>query len=197
MAPFPLSDKTGKNMIRVVQFETRYPANRDPVDWVLVAPMGESFTRTQTWHRVKKIKPPETQDDNILNSLSYKDMAAKWSIIGPAYEAWKEGNTIPDSGTPLEAWSGVSKEQVKILKALDVRTVEDVRDMGDATISKLRIPNARQLPKLAGDYLSGATEAEKDAKIAQMEEKMAAMEELLAESMKKKPGRPKKEPEAA
>ncbi len=172
-------------MIRIVEFQTRYPANRDPQDWVLVAPIGDGFSKTQTWHRVARIKPPEDADDTTRNGLSYKDMEAKWSVIGPAYEAWKAGNELPETGTPLEAWSGVSKEQVKVLKALDVRTVEDVRDMGDSTMSKLRMPNARQLPKLAGDYLSGADTAAKDAEIAEMKEKMAAMEEMLAESMKK------------
>lgn len=185
-------------MIRIVEFETRYPANRDPVDWVLIAPMGEAFTKTQTWHRVKKINPENWPEDK-RGGEGYTDAQAKWSVIGPAYEAWKEGTEIPETGTPLEAWSGVTKEQVKILKSLDVRTVEDVRDMGENTMTKLRIPNARQLPKLAGDYLSGADSAEKDAKIAELEERMAAMTEMLEQQLEKpakaekpKRGRPKK-----
>lgn len=185
-------------MIRVVDFKTEFRPGKTPIDWVLIAPMGEDFTRTQTWHRVEKVRPDEKADSNVKESLSYKDMAAKWTIIGPAYEAWKNGQEIPDEGTPLAAWSGVTADQARALQALDVRTVEDVRDMGDAVMQNLRLPNARQLPKLAKEFLEGSTAAEKDAKIAEMEEKMRAMEEMLEESMsapkeKAKRGRPRKQ----
>lgn len=186
-------------MIRIVEFETRYPLGRDPVDWVKIAPMGEAFTKTQTWHRVHKLDPakfpPHKQE-----GASFQDAQAKWSVIGPAYEAWKSGNEIPADGTPLETWAALTKAQVAMLKSLDVRTVEDVRNMGDNTISKLRMPNARQLPKLAASFLDGADSAEKDQRLADLEEKLAAAMELLEErtqAEEKKPrGRPRKEPEA-
>lgn len=167
-------------MIRIVKFETRYPANREPEDWVLVAPKGEAFDKVQTWHRISKIDP-NNFPQHRQNGQSFMDAQAKWTEIEPRYMAWKAGNELPDEGTPLEAWSGVSAQQVKVLKGLDVRTVEDVRDMNDSTMSKLRIPNARQLPKLAAEYLSGADSAEKDAKIAEMEERLAAMSEAMEE----------------
>lgn len=186
-------------MIRIIRFETEYRVGKDPVDWVLVAPIGEDFQKTQTWHRVHKINPENVPLDRREGN-SYADMKAKWSVIGPAYEAWKEGSKVSETGTPLESWAGVTSQQVKLLKELDVRSVEEVRDMGDGIIAKLRFPNARQLPKLAKDYLEGQSVAEKDAEIAEMRERMAAMEELLnqqAETKKRGPGRPKKEPEAA
>lgn len=183
-------------MIRVIKFETRYRVGKDPVDWVLVAPMGEDFEKTQTWHRVAKIRPSETADPNIRDSESYKDMEAKWTIIGPRYEAWKHGNEIPDEGTPLGAWSGVTAEQAAALRALDIRTVEEVRDLPDGVKQQLRLPNIPALQLMAREFLEGRTAAEKDAELAEMREKMAAMEELLAERMAadapKKPGRPKK-----
>lgn len=182
-------------MIRIVEFETRYAPGKDPVDWVCLAPQGEAFLKTQTWHRVAELNPANFRPHK-REGMSYEDAKAKWSVIGPAYEAWRAGNEIPTTGTPLEVWAALSPEQVKLLKALDVRTVEDVRDMGDNTMSKLRMPNARQLPKLAADFLSGATSAEKDAKIAELEERMAAMTELLEERLaaeKPKRGRPPKE----
>lgn len=182
-------------MIRIVKFETRYPLHKDPVDWVLVAPMGESFDKVQTWHRVSKINPenfpPQRQEGEGFN-----DAVMKWKVIGPAYEAWKAGNSLPESGTPLEAWSGVTPEQVKLLKSFDVRTVEDVRDMGDNTMTKLRIPNVRQLPKLADEYLSGADSSEKDARIADLEERLAAMAEVMEEMTAPKPKKPAPKPKS-
>lgn len=189
-------------MIRVMEFKTEYRAGKDPVDWVLVAPKGAEFDKTQTWHRVSRIKPDPDANKNVKESASYIDMQAKWSIIGPAYEAWSEGSGIPETGTPLSAWSGLSVEQAKYMVSIGVRTVEDVRDMGESTIEKIRFPNARRLPELAKSWLEGEQVAEKDAKILDMQAKMEAMEEMLAERLnaepeKKKPGRPKKQTEAA
>lgn len=183
-------------MIRIVEFKTEYRPNREPVDWVLVGPVGADFDKTQTWHRVSKIRPPDTTDENYKKSDTYLDMAAKWSIIGPAYDAWKSGEELPEDGTPLAAWPGVSKDQAEALKSVGINTVEAVRDMPEDMKGKLKMPNIHQLPKLAGDYLEGASAAQKDAEIADMREKMAAMEEMLKESMAK-PKRRKKETEAA
>lgn len=189
-------------MLRVVEFKTEYRVGKDPVDWVLVAPSGPAYEKTRTWHRVEKLRPPVDADATTKESLSYVNMAARWEVIGPAYEAWKAGQEVPVDGTPLEAWSGVTAEQARFLKAMSVRTVEEVRDMGDAAVSQLRFPNARQLPKLAKDYLEGADSAAKDAKIAEMAERMAAMEAMLEaraeDKPKRGPGRPRKtESEAA
>ena len=180
-------------MIRVIKFWSEYRVGKDPVDWVLLAPRGEDFERTQTPHRVNKINP-ENWPELKRSGDSFKDAEAKWSIIGPAYEAWKRGEELPEDGTPLEAWAGVTPEMAKALKDQDIRTVEDVREMGDGVMAKLRLPNARNLPALAAKFLDGQSVAEKDAQIKEMEERMKAMEALLEESMEKpKRGRPRKE----
>lgn len=188
-------------MIRVLEFKTEYRVAKDPVDMVLVAPLGAEFEKTQTWHRVAKITPDPDMPEDKAGSATYQDMIAKWKVIGPAYDAWKNGNALPDDGTPLSAWSGVTAEQAKFMKSVGIRTVEEVRDMGEATVEKLRFPNARKLPALAKSWLEGENVAEKDAKILEMQAKMDAMAEMLEEQMKAdKPKRgrpPKQETEAA
>lgn len=183
-------------MIRIVEFETRYPLGKDPIDWVLIAPKGEAFLKTQTWHRVAKLNP-ENFPPHKQSGLSFEDAQAKWSVIGPAYDAWKAGTDLPETGTPLVVWPALDKEQVKVLQGLDVRTVEDVRDMGDNTISKLRFPNARRLPELAADFLKGTDSAAKDQELADLRNQVEAMKEIIEENMaekqaSKKPGRPPK-----
>lgn len=181
-------------MIAIVEFKTEYRTGKEPVDMVLIAPKGAAFEKAQTWHRVSKLNP-ENVPPNKREGLSYEDLCAKWSLIGPAYEAYRSGNEVPETGTPIEAWAGVSAEQAKFLKAMAIRTVEDVRDMEEQTIDALRWPDARKLPKLAKEYLEGAGLAEKDAQIAEMAERMAAMEAMLEEraaAAAPKRGRPKK-----
>jgi hypothetical protein len=185
-------------MLRIVEFKTEYPAGRDPVDMVLIAPIGAAFERQQTWHIVKHLRPEQNPDDTLKASQKYQDLAAKWSVIGPAYDAWKAGNEMPEDGTPLDAWSGVTVEQAKFLKAMGIKTVEAVRDMGDRSIESCRWPNARKMPELAKRWLEGDGEAKKAAKISDLEEQIAIMREMLEEKTEKRgPGRPRKEPEAA
>lgn len=179
-------------MLKVLDFKQDYRIGREPVDMVLVAPAGPDFEKTQTWHRVSKLKPRETDDPAILDSMTHKDMVAKWSVIGPRYEAWKRGHDIPETGTPLAAWAGVTAEQARHLREMGINTVEDVRDMGDAAAEKLRIPNARKLPQMAKRWLEGEAVAEKDAKIAEMEERLAVMAELLEERMKPEEDKPRR-----
>lgn len=183
----------------ILEFKTEYKGDR-AIDWVHVAPSGEAFDRVRTWHRIKDVKPPENVDADKRHALTYVDMSEKWKVIGPAYEAWKKGEDVPETGTPLAAWAGVSTEQAAVLKRMGIRTVEDVSTMSDSTTDKLNFPNARKLPALAKTYLDGKGQADTASELVAMREKMAVMEEMLVEASKaaeaaksaKSPGRPKK-----
>lgn len=181
--------------VRVLEFRQTYHGSK-AVDEVLISPAGEAHMKTQTWHRVAKLRPPEDVDERTRNADTYVAMNARWSVIGPAYDAWKAGTDLPETGTPLEAWSGVTADQAKILKGFLIRTVEDVRDMSESTFTKLPFPNARKLPELAKAFLEGAKDAALAAENAELKERMAAMEELLQAQMqdtpKPKRGRPPK-----
>ena len=184
----------------VLGFKTEYRADR-ATDWVEIAPSGEAFERTRTWHRIKDIQPPESVDFDRQEGISYKVQTARWNVIGPKYQAWKAGQDIPADGTPLAAWAGVSPEQAEHLKRMGIATVEAVSTMNEGAIARLPFPNAAKLPKLAAEWLSSKGEAAKDAMIADMAERMALMEEMLAaqadQPEKRGPGRPRKQEEAA
>ena len=182
--------------IRAVEFKTDY-AKKKPVDWVRLAPSGEAHLKTQTWHRVEKLRPPVTLDDRDRNADTHVAMSARWTVIEPAYKAWKAGTEIPENGTPLAAWSGVTPDQADLLRNMSIRTVEDVRDMSESAFTKLPMPNARQLPKLAKEFLEGADSADKDKKIADLEERMMAMTEMLEAQAEKTPRAKPKQQEAS
>ena len=185
-------------MLKIVEFRTTYRPGKSPVDKVLLAPEGPGFDKTRTWHRVKDLTPPDGVDQRTADSDTHRDMVAKWSIIGPAYEAFKKGEEVPIDGTPLAAWSGVSADQAKFMRGMAILTVENVRDMQEDAIGTLGWPGARQLPKLAAEYLDGVSGAEKDAEITDLREEMAAMRELLEEqAASQKPAKKPKQSEAA
>jgi len=184
---------------RIVEFKTHYRAGKPPVDMVLLAPAGPAYERTRTWHRIKDLMPPDYVDDTTRNGLSYQALAARWEIVEPAYAAWKSGNEIPETGTPLGAWPGVTRDQSDSMRRLGVKTVEDVKAMSERALEQLNWPGARELPKLAAAFLDGTSAAEKDAKIEEMQARMEAMEEMLEARVADKPrrGRPPKEADAA
>ena len=180
--------------IRVLEFKQDY-ANGKATDMVLIAPIGEAHQKTQTWHRVSKLIPTDNMRNDARKSDSFMAMEARWSIIGPAYEAWKNNSDLPETGTPLAAWSGVTKDQAGLLKGMGMRTVEEVAEASVEAVAKLPFPNARKLPALAAAFLKGEDAAAKDARISEMEERMAAMAEMLEAQAAEKPkrGRPAKQ----
>lgn len=183
-------------MIIVLSFKSEI-ANGKRRDWVLVAPPGQDIEKVQTWHRVSDLQPKG--DESVQDTPQYQVVKARWDVISKAYDAWLLGEEIPDNGTPLAAWAGVSQEQANYLKTMRIRTVEEVAAMTDGQMAAYPFPSARKLPSMAKGFLESRSEVEKDAKIAAMQERMDAMEEMLAASQPEKrgPGRPKKVDEAA
>lgn len=164
-----------------VEFKTEYPPTGDPVDWVLLAPRGAAFEKVRSWHRVSKLMPPERLTDKDKDSMHWQVMLGRWEQIGPKYKAWKEGQEIPEDGTPLAAWSAITPQQAEVLRKMRIMTVEHVRDMDDRSLTELRFPNARRLPELAAQFLASRDVVSRDEEMASMREKMEAMEEMLAE----------------
>lgn len=180
----------------VIKFKTEYPNGKE-TEWVELAPVGESYDKCRTWHRIKDVRPPENAN---RESATMQAMFGRWEVIEPAYSAWKAGMAVPEGGTPLAAWSGVTPEQVSVLATMGIRTVEDVSTMTEGAVGRLPWPSARRTPELARAFLDSRVGSAQAEELATMREKMAAMEEMLAERMtaeKRGPGRPKKEAEAA
>ena len=59
---------------------------------------------------------------------------ARWP---DAYAAFKRGQDLPQSGTPLEEWPPLTKATVANLRALNMRTVEDLAAAPDAVLQNI------------------------------------------------------------
>lgn len=53
------------------------------------------------------------------------------------YRAWKEGEDIPETGTPIKGWPVLSPAAQKDLIHAGVRTVEDLANLPDQDISQI------------------------------------------------------------
>ncbi len=168
------------------------------VDWATYAPV-HSPTGTSTSERIRHLKPTEEILDGE-NGEKTRFMLARWAAIEPAYEAWLKGHELPTNGTPLAIWPGVSAAMADELKKYNIRTVEEVRDLMEAQLERIRLPNMRALKTQAAAFLEnmqGAEAAEREAERAEeiaalranqedLEERLAAAMALLEE--KTKPG---------
>lgn len=183
--------------VRIVDFKQEMNSKGEVVDWVLYGP-GDDLQKTQTWARVKELIPPE-KFERDSGGIKEKHMRWMWEQIEPAYKAWKDGEEIPVTGTPLGAWAGANKSQVKALKVAGIKTVEEVRDMPESMIGKVRIPDIRALITQAKIYLENQDKAQLARQADEQSKKIDGLEAKLEEalSMLAEKEAPKKKAKAA
>jgi hypothetical protein len=181
--------------VRALKFWTEYRENADgslrEVDWV-------------RFGNVENLKLSQIED--AISRVS-KMTDGTWECIEPAYKAWKAGQEMPVSGTPLAAWSGATPQVAEILKQHMIRTVEDVRDLSEGQMAAIRLPGIRQLRDAAKAWDAARDnrkfEAELQRRDDEIEALKAQMETLVMmmseakdnteEPVKRKPGRPRKD----
>jgi hypothetical protein len=156
------------------------PVEEDRVEWVKKGESGGAVTS----EAIKRLAPTAT-----------RPAAIEWAVIGPAYDAWKKGNETPMNGTPLHAWSGVSREMADALKKFNIYTIEDLADFPDHQMAKLPIPQLREWRNRArawreaqatneiGDKLASRDRKieEQNGLISDLQEQMREMQRAMAE----------------
>ena len=196
--------------IRIVRFWTAYKTAKDgsvtPVDMVEYCQVGmaQRTTTTSPVHMLSKVRH-DLDDSNPVLKMA-KD---RWAVIGAAYNAWKQGNEIPTTGTPIGAWPALSPEQADVLRNAGLRTVEDVANASDGIIGRIQLPGLRQLQEQAKLFLGARDQvrvaadlADKDRKLAEMAQQLEEMRQIMNEQQaarddseapaRRGPGRPRK-----
>lgn len=200
-------------MIRVLGFKTKYeklPVKGDPQTekcdfkgykldasgqrvteiqaehYVTYSP-AHSPLNTQTSDRVRLMMPDPTKMGDDQTGEKMRFMAARWAQIEPAFSAFLKGQSIPINGTPLAAWPGVSPEQAEVLRQSGIRSIEEVRDLAEGQLDKIRLPNMRDLRTQARLFLENTDaakaaerEAKKDAMLEEMAKQIAELQAAIA-----------------
>lgn len=176
-----------KPMIAVQKFWTEYkPNKKDPskmiaTDMVAYGPVGQ-LDRTiniEKITRLSKLMPLQGNEQNPAVAMAH----ARWDAIKPRYEAWKTGNELPIQGTPLAAWNGVTPEQAEILKASNIRTVEEIAELNDATRARIPLPGLQDLIQSAKRYVASSDFVQYQKALADKDEQIRRLE-LQGESHK-------------
>jgi hypothetical protein len=173
--------------IRILGFAQRLDDDGKPHDWVTYAP-AHAVQSTQTEERVDRLMPPKKAFKNDDQGLRGAFLAARWAEIEPAYKAWKEGAEIPETGTPLSVWPGVTPDQVQVLRMAAIRTVEDIAEMPDGALGRVQLPNMRELREQAKRFLASRDThaaakraADQDAEIQALKEQNEEMLRMIGE----------------
>jgi hypothetical protein len=188
--------------IRVLRFKTEYNAAGLGIDWVEFTSkdaMNESGIPTHTtWEVISRLQPPD-QIENDDGGLKMAAMRSQWAQIEPHYMAWKDGNELPDNGTPLAAWSGVTPEQAEVLRRIGAKSVEAVAGLTEAVLGNPPLPNLREIKRQAQAFIEGRDKSAMASEIATLREQLETALAMMAEEAAEKPrrGRPPKETEPA
>lgn len=147
-----MSDNTPS--IIVLGFETKI-VNGKEVDYVTYGPTYD-LDKTKVVARVSELMFDPAKFEEGGNNMKRDFIKHRWSMIEPAYREWKDGNALPETGTPLISWAGVNKAQVDALKSAHIKTVEQLAGLPDGNMQNMRIPNLRVLRDQAQAFLASA-----------------------------------------
>lgn len=170
-----------KTPFRILKFYTKYvtrDGKHEPVDMVDICGHGMAQSRV-TPHSIKHLRAINPNGDTDNPAWAMAKM--RWDYIQPHYEAWKEGQELPASGTPLAAWPGVTPEQAEVLKGAGFRSVEDIAHATDSVIGRVPMPGIRDLANQARLFLDNKDTADVAAALVQKDREMAELREQLEE----------------
>ncbi len=141
-------------------------------DWVRRVKKGDAM-QSSVWEKISRLQKLEGQAE-----------PHEWSVIRPAYEAWKKGQEVPLDGTPLEAWPGVTKEQATALKRMNIRTVEDFAQATDSVLLRAPFPSIRNMQRNARAYVEAKNrDTSVEEALSARDDRIAKLEAALAEMM--------------
>lgn len=175
-------------------YPTRIWADHEPTD--------DGEFKEVHWIEYAKKGSVETTTDKVAR---LEKSAHLWAVLGPSYDAWTKNQAPPVDGTPLDAWSGLTPGMAAHLKSLNIRSVEDIACMTDNDMERVGM-GARAIRDKALAFVEIQMDTAKVQNIIaeqkqtikrqgdQIDELREAVERLSAETQKKKPGRPRRQP---
>lgn len=166
--PDPVKDERGKETGEVVM--------RDYVKYGPPHLMDRQATIAIV-SRLLSAKRP-AGDNNIAALNAWK----RAEYIRPLYEAWKKGEEVPDGGMPIAALNFLRKEDLDLLKSNAIRSVEELANLPDSVLDRIRVPGMREKRIQAKRFLeaqdsnkAAAQMAARDAEIAELKAQMAEL----------------------
>ncbi len=149
--------------IMPIEFWTEYTgegADMKAADWVRWVKKGDSM-RSTVAEKVSRLKKGAVGEEI-------------WAVIKPYYERWKEGQDAPFA----------TKEMVRVLAQVEIRSVEDLANAEEAALNKLSIPGIIGMRAKAKALLDArANLAPVSEELAALRQKVEALEKERNEAL--------------
>lgn len=142
----------------------------------------------------------------MSKSIAVEEVNAEHKARWPnEYKIFKDGLEESPVGTPLEKWPPITPAMCLMLKAMHVRTVEELAELNDNIVQDIGL-GGRQFRDKAREFVSRSAEeapiaaanARADAAEASLARLQAQMDDILArmppDPEKRGPGRPRTRP---
>lgn len=168
--------------------EYKYPPGYDPL-------AAENVDRNQAYKEedwVEWVKKGENGGARCQEAIARlapspkksRPATIEWAVIGPAYDAWKRGEEIPTTGTPLYAWAGASKELVTELRKFNIYSIEDLAEFPDHKISQVPLANLRDLRARARAWVEAKSTTDVGASLAVRDKSISELQNVNADLQK-------------
>lgn len=159
---------------RAGTIESGHAAFRN-VDFVKITPLGGNGTLVV--------------ERDALEWLEYHRQNASplYKHFKEHYDAWKAGQEMPESGTPIKLWPAITPAEVQQLLRAGCRTIEDLAAWPDGNIGKFGMGGV-SLKQRAQKYLATAQNvgrvSEQAAAVEAQNKELQATIEAQAEQLK-------------
>lgn len=171
--------------ISVYRFWTDYTPSETgearAIDWVEYGPVGLKSKNTT----VSKVSTLSRVIRGANMNDAAKTAALRWDAIEPLYKRWKNGQELPEHGTPLAAWNGVTAEYADVLKVHGLKSVEDVAAMTDVHFERIPLPQLRNLTEQAKRFLASQDTVAVAVDLAKKDEQISAQAAQIADLITK------------
>lgn len=124
------------------------------VAYAIVTPAG-------TKDRIEKEAEAWLKD--LEEGVRQERIPAAWlQAYRQAFKAWEESREVPEVGTPITSWPGVTPAQAKMLLDLNFRTVEQLAEATEEGMTRMGM-GGRALKSKAQAFLDAANDTGKTA----------------------------------
>jgi hypothetical protein len=139
----------------------------DDIHFAFITPVGSKDTvehRVEDWFK------------NLQEAVNQERFPNEWfQAYKRAYADWCEGHETPETGTPITDWAKPSPAQVLIMQAIGVRTVEDMAEANDETVTRIGM-GGRALKQAAIAWLDSADHGKISGELESLRQRNSELE---------------------
>jgi hypothetical protein len=167
--PTPDGNIARFEMERVVNRKGAEAAGRpvyDTVTTIVVTSPGLTKTEHAAWIHKQMHDGSERRNEKV------------WALYGSTFEMWRDNVRPTQHGTPLDAWPGLTRQQIETCERNRITTVEALASLPDSALSVLGM-GGRTLRDNAARFVQEQSGGAVHAMLSQAHDQIAELREQI------------------